>query len=142
MSGAFLFYIAGSGVAIGLIALLIHRLGYSAPHRFDDADAVRAAFLGEFPDAQIMALDLSADRTAALLQLKGEGQFGVSRAMGRFFISRAFDRKDIVRVQCNAARLLVHLRDYADPGFAVAFGDEATAGRWRTLLTAQGGGRP
>lgn len=138
---SFIFYILGSAAAIGLIAWLVHRLGYSVPHSFEDENKARDAFLSEFPEAEIVRLDLSTDSTAALMQLAGEDRFGVARAMGRFPISRMFARADIVRVQCIATKLIVHMRDYADPGFSLQLDDEMKAKDWKDLLTAHENGR-
>lgn len=125
-------YLAGSAVAIGLIALLIHRLGHSAEHEFADENAVRQAFHDEFPDVGIIRLDLAANCRAALIEL--DQGYGLIRAMGRFALARQFTGADVQRLSRNGATLQLRLTDYADPVFVIVFGEEKTAIRWHGLL--------
>ncbi|GGD17672.1 hypothetical protein [Aquisalinus flavus] len=128
-----LLYLAGSALAIGLIALLMHRLGHSAEHQFADEAAARDAFLEEFPDAGVSRLDLGANGRAALLEL--QDGYGLIRAMGRFSLARQFALADIARLSRRGASLQLRLTDYADPVFVIDFGDETTATRWQSLLS-------
>ncbi|NHK28493.1 hypothetical protein FF098_011300 [Parvularcula flava] len=130
-------YLAGSAIAIGLIALLIHRLGHSAEHEFADEAAVRQAFVEEFPDAAIARVDLAANGRAALIVLN-EG-YGLIRAMGRYSLARQFTSGDIHRLSREAATLRLRLTDYADPVFVIDFGKEDTATRWEELLGSANG---
>jgi len=125
-------YIAGSAVAIGLIALLIHRLGHSAEHHFADEGAVRSAFIDEFPDAVINRVDLAANRRSALVEL--EQGCGLIRAMGRFTLARQFTRADLHKLSRDGATLRLRLTDYADPVFVIDLREEETAIRWENLL--------
>lgn len=127
-----LLYLAGSALAIGLLALLMHRLGHSAEYQFADEAAARAAFLDEFPDAGVSRLDLGANGRSALLELQ-QG-YGLVRAMGRFSLARQFCRADIRRLARDGATVQLRLTDYADPVFVIDFTEEETAIRWQRLL--------
>lgn len=127
-------YAATSLAAIGVIALLIHRLGYSRRYAFEDDEAARDAFTSEFPDADIVAVSLSADGSAALLDLAG-AETGLVRAMGRHIFARRLAPADIVQVSRDGTTLQLRLADYTDPAFSINLPGEQAARHWESKLT-------
>lgn len=130
MSLVLVLYLAGSGLAIGLLALLMHRLGQSETYTFSDEAAARHAFAAEFPDLTPVEIDIGMAGHAAIALMDDDRHIGLARAMGRFPLARLCTSDDILAVDIQGRKLRLHLRDYADPAFLIELADEQRARQW------------
>lgn len=137
MSLLLVLYLAGSGLAIGLLALLMHRLGQSETFRFDDETAVREAFSAEFPELTPVEIDVGMAGRAAIAMMDDGRHIGLARAMGRFALARLCTADDILAVDIQGSKLRLHLRDYADPAFVIELADNQRAVQWGERIQPQ-----
>jgi hypothetical protein len=131
-------YILFSGVAVALLAWLMHALGHSKTFTLSDAETVSAAFLKECPDTEIQQHAIGANGMSALVQLAKEEGFGLVRAVGRFALARQFSAKDIKSLRRDNAELKIEFRDFADPSFRIILESADEARYWADLLDHEG----
>lgn len=131
---SYFLYVLVSLAAIGLLVLLMMRLGLSRQVMLEDEAEARAVFLTDYPDVAIREVVLSADRRAAMLALEGAAPVGLIRALGRFWQVTAVSPGNVLALSRNGAVLRLRLDDPGNPVFSVTLENEAVATEWAARL--------
>ncbi|MCI5048438.1 MAG: hypothetical protein MRY59_13135 [Aquisalinus sp.] len=134
---AFQLLVVFSVFSISLMAFILHRLGQSSGHIFDNEAAAISAFLEEFPDSAVDEVALSVDQRTAMMTLANEPCLGLVRAMGKFTLARKLAPEDIRASHLRDTELRLALKDFADPSFSIKFQSEELTRRWSGYLNRQ-----
>lgn len=104
-------------IAIAALALLLNRLGFSAPARLKDARTAHTFFEKETPDVRVDAVVLSGDGRTALLTLQGDDRrLGFIQCMGDGYMTRLLGPGDLVRVDKSPENVLsITFSDFTCP---------------------------
>lgn len=128
-------------VGVGLIVAAIHFTGGSRAASIASADQARARFAADYPNIQITAVVVTADRRSALLET-ADGRAGLVHAVGAKFLTRLLTQRDVAAVRSEADNVLsVRFWDFTFPRARFAFAGPAEAARAEALLTGRDSGR-
>jgi hypothetical protein len=126
--------VAVVAVGIAAIVLAIHLTGGSAIALIGSESIARARFAEDFPDEQIAAVHVTADRRSAWLEL-GQGRVGLVHSIGARFLTRLLGPADIVSVRrIGETGLLLRTGDITFSRGRFDFADASTAGQIASLL--------
>jgi hypothetical protein len=133
MSATLLF--AANLVSIAALTGLIHWLGHSVAARLESAEAAKARFLAEYPEARVVEIALTSLRDGALLRLDDGAAFGVIAACGRHWLVRLIKPDGFGSARITAAgRIVLRLADFTAPRLTLDLGDAALAALWCARL--------
>jgi len=114
---------------IAFIAVLLHLMGLSRRAQFGDTDDVRAAWLAEFPEDRAIAVTLSHDHHAALVETASK-RHGIVFPMGADSTARYLNGAN-ARVIKGGLR--VDLSDFTAPRIRLKL-DPDEAARWPQMM--------
>jgi hypothetical protein len=133
MSAALLF--AANLVSIAALTGLIHWLGHSVTARLDSAEAAKALFLTEYPEARVDEITLTGPCDGALLRLDDGAALGVIAARGRHWLVRRIEPGGFSAANVTAGcRVTLHLADFTAPRLTFDLGDAMIAALWCARL--------
>jgi hypothetical protein len=102
-------------VGVGLIVLLVHLAGYTAPQELPDDAAIVERFYQEFRDERVLSIERGLGGTKAVLLLQGGG-VGVVVALGDRTVTRKFEAREARKFELDSDRLAFD-RGMVDFGF-------------------------
>lgn len=128
-------------VGVGLIVTLIHLTGGSRKASLATADAARERFALDYPNVEVRAVHLIADRCSAFLET-ADGRIGLVHAMGAKFLTRLLTPADVASMRRSGeASLLARFPDFTFPGAVFEFESAEIADRVAAALTPRTIGR-
>jgi hypothetical protein len=116
-------------VGIAAVVFAVHMTGGSRSVTLRDEAAARERFAVDHPEIAVTRVWLTADRTAAVLDLGG-GTAGLVHAIGGKFLTRIVGAEDLAGApRASGDRLALRLRDFTWPGAVLNFdrSDDASA---------------
>lgn len=81
-------------VGIAAVVLSVHLTGGSRRAQLDGEEHARARFAEDYPAIAIRAVHLTADRSAAVMEL-GDARIGIVQAIGGKFLTRVLAQGDL-----------------------------------------------
>ena len=121
--------IMSSAVAIILLWVLMHGLGFTKTARLQSAEQAAQLFATELPNHTLGNITLSADGQAACVDVAGE--IAVLIGLGNKWRVRTFKAGDVEDIQQNGNILRIKTGLFADPAILLPFEDTETAELWR-----------
>jgi hypothetical protein len=128
---------------ISAIVGLVHWLGRSVKARLDSAEAAKALFLVEFPDAKVSEIVVTGPADGALLALDGRRAIGLVTAMGVHWLVRLVDPESFGAASVTAnGRIILRLADFAAPRLTLDLGNTKLATAWCDRLQSLRDAKP
>ncbi len=130
------YLIAFSLAAIGMLAVLMHRMGYSASVTVQSEEAALRIYASEFPADRVQSVDLLADSAGALLVL-ASGQLGVIWAVGSKWLVRRIESGDLRAVEASQNTVTIKFYSFSSPSMRLVLETEVQAQHWCELFVGR-----
>jgi len=130
-------------VLIAAIVGLVHWLGRSIKARLDSAEAAKALFQVEFPEARIAEIGLTGAGDGALLALEGGNAIGLVMALGANWLVRMVEPQNFGTASVTRdGKIVLRLTDFTAPRLTLDLGTAQQAALWCERLEALRQRRP
>ncbi|MGV6801018.1 MAG: hypothetical protein ACWA5L_03765 [bacterium] len=138
MSSAVLLYLVSSLIAVALLALLLHRLGYSQEAYLVDEAAARQLLQTDFPDTKIGKVYISSDGRGALFDIADQSQIAALMVKGAFWQAAKWGKGDVATIATNGEMLRLTPSDMATSPMDFYFSSEQDMLDWYNRLQEYG----